>query len=39
MRFQYGTPPRLTRTLDVQLKAVEGHWVIEKLEPPPAGKP
>jgi hypothetical protein len=42
MRFQYGTPPRLDRVVEIRLKEVEGHWVIDKLEAvggPPAGAP
>ena len=31
MRFQYGTPPRLGKGLEVRLKEVEGHWLIDAL--------
>jgi len=31
MRFQYGTPPRLDKGLEVRLKEVEGHWLIDGL--------
>ena len=31
MRFQYGTPPRLDKGLEVGLKEVEGHWLIDNL--------
>jgi hypothetical protein len=31
MRFQYGTPPRFDKGLEVRLKEVEGHWLIDGL--------
>lgn len=31
MRFAYGTPPNLDRSLDVWMKLVEGHWVVDSL--------
>ena len=31
MRFQYGTTPRLDKGLEVRLKEVEGHWLIDNL--------
>jgi hypothetical protein len=33
MRFQYGTPPRLDKGIDVRLKEVEGHWLVSGLTP------
>ncbi|MGH7726596.1 MAG: hypothetical protein ACREOU_14305 [Candidatus Eiseniibacteriota bacterium] len=39
MRFAYGTPPNLDRSLDVWMKAVEGHWVVDSLIATPAGPP
>jgi len=31
MRFQYGLPPRLDKGIEVRLKEVEGHWLIDGL--------
>ncbi len=34
MRFQYGTATRRDRVLEVQMKFVEGRWIIERLDAP-----
>jgi hypothetical protein len=44
MRFAYGEPPRLDKAIDVRMKEVEGHWLIDVLTPlsvapPPAPAP
>ena len=31
MRFQYGTPPRLGKGIEVRMKEVEGHWLVDGL--------
>jgi hypothetical protein len=33
MRFQYGTPPRLDKGIEVRMKEVEGHWLVDGLAP------
>lgn len=39
MRFQYGTPPRLEKGIEVRMKEVEGHWLVEGLTPLSLGLP
>jgi hypothetical protein len=43
MRFQYGTPPLLGKGIDVRMKEVEGHWLVDGLTAlalgPAAAKP
>ncbi len=34
MRFQYGTAARRDKMLDVQMKFVDGRWLIERLDAP-----
>ena len=31
MRFQYGVPPHLDKAIDVRMKEVEGHWLVDGL--------
>jgi hypothetical protein len=31
MRFQYGAPPHLDKGIDVRMKEVEGHWLVDGL--------
>ena len=33
MNFQYGVPPHLDKEIEVRLKEVEGHWLIDGLTP------
>lgn len=39
MRFQYGTPPRLEKGIEVRMKEVGGHWLIDGLTPLALGLP
>lgn len=33
MRFAYGQPPRLDKAIEVRMKEVEGHWLVDALTP------
>ena len=33
IRFQYGTPTRLDKGIEVRMKQVEGHWLVDALTP------
>lgn len=39
MRFQYGTAARRDKMIDVQMKFVDGRWLIERLDAPANLKP
>jgi hypothetical protein len=39
MRFEYGQPPRLDKALDVRMKEIEGHWLVDGLTSLGSGAP
>jgi hypothetical protein len=36
MRFEYGQPPKLDRRLEVEMRFVDGRWVVQRLDTPGA---